>query len=360
MRNLRISAFAFLAALALLPKTAAAQHYDQHNLVSDVSGLADVTDSDLKNPWGLTRAAAGPWWVADNGKSKATLYHADGVKQGLIVAIPPSPGSLPTGAVSHTGAGFVVPGVGGSAAFIFATEGGTVTAWNGNAGTTAVQTPINNPGSAVYKGLTLGTFNGHQLLYVANFKTGTVDVFDDAWGQTTVPGGFVDQTLPAGYVPFNVQNIGGNLFVTFALKAQPTDEDEVHGRGLGYVDEFDSGGNLLLRLQHGPWFDAPWGVAQSPADFGLFSNNILIGNFGSGEIAVFDPSTGEFLGLLHGPKGSLVIDGLWALGFGGGVNVVNNGQTNDLFFTAGIEDEAHGLFGKLTPAAAENSQEQNQ
>jgi uncharacterized protein (TIGR03118 family) len=141
-----------------------------------------------------------------------------------------------------------------------------------------------------------------------------------------------------------VQNIGGNLFVMFAR--QGTLPDEADGRGLGYVDEFDASGKLLLRLQHGPWLNAPWGVAQSPATFGQFSNNILVGNFGSGQIAAFDPGTGEFLGRLHGPKGTLVIPGLWAIAFGGGTP--NNGAPTDLFFTAGIDDEEHGLFGILT------------
>jgi uncharacterized protein (TIGR03118 family) len=347
-KNTFLSCTTAFLTLVLLPLTALAQHYQQTNLVSDVSGLAAVTDSDLQNAWGLARSPTSPWWVADNGTGKSTIYHADGAKQALIVTVPPATGSAPTGVVFHSGAGFNVPGTNPAApaVFIFATEDGTVAAWN--SGSTAVLTPINNPGSAIYKGLALATFNGHQLLYLANFKTGTVDVFDDTWASTSVPGVFVDTELPAGYVPFNVQNIGGNLFVTYALKADPSDEDEQHGRGLGYVDEFDSGGHLLMRLQHGPWLDAPWGVAQSPANFGEFSDNILVGNFGSGEIDAFDPASGEFLGRLHGPRGRLMIDGLWAIAFGGGVNTVNNGSTNELFFTAGIDDEAHGLFGKLT------------
>ena len=349
--------FALPVALFIYPKALSAQHYDQTNLVSDVPGLAAVTDPDLQNPWGLARSASSPWWVSDNGTGKSTLYHADGIKQALVVTIPPaSPTSAPTGVVFHSGTGFNVPGTTTPAVFIFATEDGTVAAWS--SGANAVLTPINHPGSANYKGLALATFNGNQLLYLANFETGTVDVYNSTWGSASVPGMFVDNELPSGYVPFNVQNIGGNLFVTYAFK-KDGDEDEDHGRGLGYVDEFDSGGHLLMRLQHGPWMDAPWGVAMSPANFGLFSDNILVGQFGSGEIAAFDPNTGEFLGRLHGDRGNLVIDGLWAIAFGGGVNTTNDGQTNELFFTAGIDDEAHGLFGKLTALANESEQGEN-
>ena len=320
-----------------------AQHYQQTNLASDVSGLAAHPDADLVNPWGLTRTPTSPWWVSDNGTDKSTLYNGSGAKQGLVVAVP----SAPTGVVFNGGARFVVTenNKSGSARFIFDTEDGTILGWSPAVASDHAIVAVNNSATAIYKGLAIATFNGATYLYAANFKSGKVDVFDSTWAKATVPGGFTDLTLPPNYAAFNVQTVGTNIFVTFAKQSGGT--DEVHGRGFGFVDEFDSGGNLLMRFQHGPWLNAPWGVALSPANFGQFSNNILIGNFGSGEIAAYDPATGEFLGRLHGPKGTLVIDGLWAIMFGGGT--ANNGATNELFFTAGIDDENHGLFGKLTP-----------
>ncbi len=332
--------------VVLLPLTAAAQHYDQTNLVSDVPGLAAQTDPDLVNPWGLTRSATSPWWVSDNGTGKSTLYNAIGTKLGLVVTVPPPSGSSPTGTVFNGGSGFAVSQglASGPARFLFATEDGTISGWNPSVDGTHAIIAVNHTGTAVYKGLTLGMLDGNAFLYAANFKSGKVEVYNSSWMPTTAPGMFADPLLPAGYAPFDVETIGGNIFVAFAKQGEGLDEE--HGRGLGYVDEFDAGGNLLLRLQHGPWLNAPWGLALSPANFGLFSNNILVGNFGSGEIAAFDPTTGEFLGRLHSAKGTLVIPGLWAIKFGGGAP--NNGATNVLFFTAGIDDEEHGLFGTLT------------
>lgn len=339
-------ALAVMGAVALLSLAAAAQHYQQTNLVSDVPGLAMHTDPALVNSWGLTRGATTPWWVADNGTGKSTLYNASGVKQALVVTVPPSSGSTPTGVVFNGGSGFAVSNgtASGSARFIFVTEDGTVSGWSPAVDANNAILRLDNSATAIYKGVTLATFKGAPHLYAANFKSGKVEVYDSSWAPVTVPGGFVDTDLPSGYAPFNVQNIGGNVYVMFALQGEPP--DEVDGRGLGFVDEFDSGGNLLLRLQHGPWLNAPWGIAKAPANFGKFSNDLLAGNFGSGEIAAFDPSTGEFLGRLHGNRGVLVIPGLWAIMFGGGT--ANNGATDQLFFTAGIDDEQHGLFGTLT------------
>ena len=346
-RKMSLCFFVLPLLVVLLPQPAAAQHYKQTNLVSDVPGLAASTDPDLVNPWGLTRSATSPWWVSDNGTGKSTLYSGAGNKLALVVTVPPPSGSTPTGVVFNGGSGFVVMQgmASGPARFIFATEDGTISGWNPAVDPTHAIIAVNNAGSAIYKGITLATAASNTYLYAARFKSGKVDIYTSTWARTSVPGQFADPLLPAGYAPFNVQNIGGNILVMFAK--QGTMPDEVDGRGLGYVDEFDSLGNLLLRLQHGPWLNAPWGVAQSPASFGQFSNNILVGNFGSGEIAAFNPATGEFLGRLHGAQGTLVIPGLWALQFGGGAP--NNGATTDLFFTAGIDDEEHGLFGTLTP-----------
>ena len=248
---------------------------------NDVPGLAVNTDPDLVNPWGLARSATSPWWVSDNGTGKSTLYNGAGNKLALVVTVPPPSGSTPTGVVFNGGSGFVVMQgmASGPARFIFATEDGTISGWNPAVDPTHAIIAVNNAGSAIYKGITLATAASNTYLYAANFKSGKVDIYTSTWARTSVPGQFADPLLPAGYAPFNVQNIGGNILVMFAK--QGTMPDEVDGRGLGYVDEFDSLGNLLLRLQHGPWLNAPWGVAQSPASFGQFSNNILVGLFGT-------------------------------------------------------------------------------
>lgn len=343
-------AFVITAAL-LLPTFAAAQHYQQTNLVSDVPGLAATTDPDLVNSWGIARSATSPWWVNDNGTGKSTIYNSSGMKQSFVVTIPPPTGSTetstPTGIVFSGGVGFAVSNGTASAPalFIFDTEDGTISGWSPTVDATHAILEIDNSGTAVYKGLAIASLDSSTLIYAANFKTGKVDVFDSNWQPTTVPGGFIDASLPEGYAPFGIQNVGGNIFVGFAEQSGGT--DEVDGRGLGFVDEFDSGGHLLMKFQHGPWLNAPWGVAVAPANFGHFSKDVLVGNFGSGQIAAFDPTTGAFMGFLLGAKGPIMIPGLWAIAFGAAAP--NNGPTNTLFFAAGIDDEAHGLFGTLTP-----------
>jgi uncharacterized protein (TIGR03118 family) len=359
----RISfALLLLAVLTLLPAVALAQHYHQTNLVSDIPGLAANTDPDLVNAWGIARGPASPWWVNANGTGNSILYNAAGIKPGLVVTVPPPAGSsagtnsTPTGIVFNTdndATHFLVVNPAddtkkGRAVFIFATEDGTIAGWSPTALPTAavLEVPKSGAPTAIYKGLAIAQHAGATYLYAANFKSGNVDVFDSSWNPVTLQvDQFTDPRLPKGYVPFNVQNINGDIFVTFAQQGELP--DEVDGRGKGFVDKFDSGGTLLMRFQHGPWLNAPWGVALAPADFGKFSNDLLVGNFGSGEIAAFNPTTGRFLGRLHSERGTLVIPGLWGIGFGGGVNLVNDGAANTLFFAAGIDDENHGLFGTL-------------
>jgi len=348
----RSTAFCLLSLLLLFTASrVSAQFYQQTNLVSDVDGLAKFTDPDLVNAWGLASSSSSPWWVADNGTGLATLYKGDGTKQGLIVTVATPPGdadpATPTGIVFNSSTDFqLVPGAipNTAARFIFVTEDGTISGWR--SGTLSVIT-VNNSGSAIYKGVTIAQSGGANMLYVANFSGGTVDVFDANYAPVTLAtGAFVDPTLPEGFAPFNVQNINGNVYVAFA-KQDEEKEDEVAGRKLGYVDVFDGAGNLLQRFENGPWMNAPWGLAMAPADFGKSSNMLLVGMFGSGQIATFDPVTGEFEGLLRAPRGRPIqIEGLWALRFGNGGNA---GPTNTLFFTAGIDDEAHGLFGTVTP-----------
>jgi uncharacterized protein (TIGR03118 family) len=274
----------------------------------------------------------------------STLYNGAGVKQALTVTIPPpvggTPPSTPTGVVFNAHSGSF-----GGARFIFVTEDGTIAAWSG--GATAVL-KYTSPVKAIYKGVTIASVNGADFLYVANFFNGTVDVFDTTFSPTFVPvGAFTDPNIPAGFAPFNVQELNGNLFVAFA-KQDADKEDEVAGAGLGYADIFDSNGNLVLRLRSGAWMNAPWGVALAPdTGFGKLNGRLLVGQFGSGEIATFDLDHGNFHGMLMGRTGgALAIDGLWALRFGNGGNA---GSQTTLFFTAGIDDEEHGLFGKITP-----------
>jgi uncharacterized protein (TIGR03118 family) len=337
------------------------QHYKQTNLVSDMAGAASVTDPNLVNSWGLARSSTSPWWVADNGMGLATLYSGTGAIQSLVVTIPPSnpknsPTGNPTGVVFNGGTGFEIK-KGFPAVFIFVTEDGTISGWNPKVDPTHAVIKVNQKEKSVFKGATIATVNvpvvGPQsFLYVADFRKGRVQIYDSRFHHLPIVEElFDDDSLPPGFAPFNVQNIGGNIYVSFAQ--QDSDKkDDVQGRGLGYVDIFSPGGRLLRRLQHGPWFNAPWGLTQASGDFGSNSHDILVGQFGSGEILVFNPVTGAFKGRLHDASNATIkIDGLWALGFG---NDAAAGPATTLFFTAGPDDEQHGLFGTIT--AIENAQ----
>ena len=346
-----------------------AQTYKQTNLVADVDTINGVPtnpvqplDPLLVNPWGLSASATSPLWVSDNGKGVSTLYNGAGVKQGLVVTIPVPEGqtdpATPTGTVfnsSGSASAFSVSANGktGKPAFLFATEDGIIAGWSPAVdGTHAIvavpnaKAPATNP-HAVYKGLALANDGLRDLLYATNFASGKVEVYDTTFTPVTPSGGFLDRELPSGFAPFNIQNINGALYVTFAK--QGPEGDELHAPGLGRVDVFDANGNLLKRLQHGGWLNAPWGVALAPAEFGFFSSHLLVGNFGSGTIAAYDLASGRFDGLLRDANHKfLVIDGLWALRFGNG-SVTQNEPATTLYFTAGPDDEHHGLFGTLTP-----------
>jgi uncharacterized protein (TIGR03118 family) len=331
----------------------AATIYLQQDLVSDLPGMAAVTDPNLVNPWGLSSSSTSPWWVSDNGAGVATLYNGNtGVPVALVVTVPPS---APTGQVfNSTASSFVING-GAKANFIFATENGTIDAWNGAQGTTAFQ-EVNNSGTgAVYKGLALGSTSSGDFLYAANFNAGTVDVFNSTFAPATVSGGFADPTIPAGYAPFNIQNLGGMLYVTYA-KQDAAKHDDVAGAGFGFVNVFDTNGKLVKRLASNGVLNSPWGLALAPSNFGTYSNDLLVGNFGDGTINAYDPQSNSFLGtLLNGNGLPLTIDGLWGLAFGNGAAA---GPTSSLFFTAGIAGpdavEDHGLFGSIvaTPEPA--------
>lgn len=329
------------------------RRYTETDLVSDQANVAAVTDPNLVNPWGLTANATGPWWVSDNGTGLSTLYNGEGAVQSLVVTLPNSPGatdpSAPTGVAFNGTTDFAVTG-GTAAKFIFATEDGTIVGWSsGKSGVLMVD----NSATAVYKGLAIGQLSGANVIYAANFKARSVDVFDAAYKPVSLgAGAFRDDRIPKDYGPFNIENIGGTVYVAFA-QTQPDSIDEAHGPGKGFVDAFSADGTLLRRLEWGPWFNAPWGIAQAPAGFGHFGGMILVGEFGSGKIAAFDPSSGRFQGMMRADRGkALQIDGLWALAFGNGGSA---GPTTTLFFTAGPDDEAHGLFGMLTPSTTTGS-----
>jgi uncharacterized protein (TIGR03118 family) len=358
-----------LGAIALAVVSSAAgyaqQHYLQTNLVADTPGIAPVTDPNLVNPWGLARSSGSPWWAGDNGPGLATLYDGTGKIQSLVVTIPSgdpssSPTGTPTGTIFNGGTDFQIA-KNQPATFLFVTEDGTISGWNRNVNPTKAVIKVNTKSASVYKGATIATvnlpvFGARSFLYVADFRKGHLQIFDSSFRHLpTVEELFDDDRMPAGFAPFNVQNIGGNIFVSYAQQ-DADKKDEVDGAGLGYVDVFSPTGRLLLRLQHGPWFNAPWGMTQAPSDFGAFSHNILIGQFGSGEILVFNPVTGQFKGRLRDAKNQpITIDGLWSLQFGNGTGA---GPATALFFTAGTNHEQDGLFGNIT--AVENVQGNDQ
>jgi len=329
--------------------------YSVHNLVSDPGGpKADHTDADLVNAWGIAFNPTAFAWVANNGTGVATLYDGTGAKQSLVVTVPPpdtgAPPSAPTGIVYSGGSDFVVTSgaASGPSRFIFATEDGSISGWAPTVDVThAILAVPHSSDGAIYKGLTLGGNGSGHLLYAADFHNNKIDVFDANFQPTTVPGGFRDPRLPAGFPPFNIQNVLGNLYVMYA-KQDEEKEDEEKGVGFGFVNVFDANGNLIRRFASRGKLNAPWGIALAPADFGGFSNMLLIGNFGDGRVNAFDLDSGDFRGQMRAADHRVLsIDGLWGLAFGNGVA---SQPTNTLFFTAGPDDESHGLYGRIEPA----------
>ncbi len=350
--------------LTLHAAPATAQFYQQHNLASFPGGVPpNPPDTDLVNPWGLTSGPTTPWWLADNGVDKSTLYTAAGVK--LATPLPAVPGA-PTGAVFNLSPNaqpqFVLTatnnsdGRTGKAAFIFDTEEGTILAWNG--GDHAVQVfpapgePPADPAPA-FKGLAIAQVDSNDAtswrLFATNFSQGRVDVFDGSFQPVADPG-FVDPTIPEGYAPFGIQTIGDTIYVTYALR-NPDTGDDVAGPGNGFVNAFDLQGNWVARVASGGPLNSPWGLAWGSDQFGKFSGHLLVGNFGNGRINTFalQPNGSyESTGPLHSASGPpLQIEGLWAIQFG---KAGNNGDPSQLFFTAGPDDENGGLFGFLTAA----------
>ena len=333
-------AMVLLMGVPAAPTLAAADNvYSVHPLVSNVAGTAPPKrDPNLVNAWGLTASATSPWWVADNGTSVSTIYRTDGTTVTIVPLVVEVDGH-PTGAVFWAT---------GAARFVFDTEAGQVRGWLGS-GTKTVVLADRSAVGAIYKGLALATTAAGDRFYATDFHNARVDVFDANFNLVTSNGAFVDSDLPSGYAPFGVQTIGSRVFVTYA-KQDAEATDEIHGQGRGFVDAYDTSGTLLARVaQHGQ-LNAPWGLALAPANFGRFSGDLLVGNFGDGQINAYEEmANGRFerRGELRDAGGKpLSIDGLWALQFGHGS--ASNGPTNTLFFTAGPNDESDGLLGSIT------------
>jgi uncharacterized protein (TIGR03118 family) len=354
---------ALLVAVAVLfgAAFARADSYSWRNLQSDIAGVALHTDSNLVNPWGMTASSGGTIWVANNGTGTSTLYHQDGTAVALVVEIAKShrnhDGANPTGTVFNSTSFFVVTknGVSGPSRFIFVSEDGSISGWNQTVDPTHSIIAVDNGGGhhgddgdknngsnmdngggdddhnrAIYKGAALGVANGHNFLFAANFHSGRVETYDESFHQVN-ENGFTDPNLPDHYAPFGIHNLDGQIFVTFAQQDRRK-KDDVPGPGKGFVDVFDTSGNLIRRVVSMGHLNAPWGLA-------LVNGELWVGNFGDGRINNYDPATGAFLETISGADGTpLEFDGLWdLLPLGGGV-----------YFTAGIAGEAHGLFGLIT------------
>jgi uncharacterized protein (TIGR03118 family) len=373
-----IRRLSYAAIITISALSAAVAHADDQlnryvvtNLVSDIHGVNP--DPVLQNAWGVAfTPAASPFWVADNATGCSTLYDGVGAKVNLQVRIPLPGGSIPTSACKHvdpakppspspaaptgmawnpttsTTTGFLVPNTNLPASFIFATEDGTISAWTGGLtpADAAVLAVDHSAAGAVYKAMVFGTNADGVFLFATNFRAGTVEVFDHSYQPVKTDGGFTDPSIPPGFAPFGMQNIGGDLFVTYA-KQNAAKHDDVAGKGNGFVDVFDTDGHLLRQLVTRGQLNSPWGVARASYGFGRFSGDVLIGNFGDGKINAFD-SDGNFRDTLKGPDSKpVVIDGLWTLTLGGG----RNSSSDTLYFTAGPNGETDGLFGMITPVA---------
>lgn len=405
--------------LALIMGTVSfGQHYTRINLVSNTTGAARVIDPQLINPWGMSRSPSSAWWVSGQKTGLSTVYNGAGDKQPLVVAVPQAdpnnkntPTGTPTGTIFNSNHTDFLLDPGKPAIFLFSTIDGTIAGWNPNVAvdqgaappSTHAVTVVKAADGSSYTGLTSAYIDGKPYLYAANFTKGRVDVYDSSFhpvrpssdnpdflaprhcARLTRTGyiygdcsadktyfsenSFEDDRLPSPYAPFNVQAIGNDIVVTYAIHQQEVAPLVADGPGLGFVDIYSSTGQLLLRLQHGDWLNAPWGVALAPADFGRYSDNLLIGQFAgggdtqsSGYIAAYDLTTGKFNGLLQDVSGKpLVIKGIWALSPG---NLTRNnndsaaGRTAHLYFTAGPGHGSGGLFGYLTPVSTEDHMEE--
>ncbi len=397
------SVVADAAIFLFLSSAVFAQHYTQVNLDANVTGAAEATDPQLVNAWGLARSSGSTWWVSDEATGFATLYNGPGAKQSLVVTIPKSdpndktfPTGTPTGAISNANTTDFPAAPNKPAAFIFATLDGSIAAWNPAVGlapganppsTNAVTVARGDAGSG-YTGLTTAFIDGNRYLYVANFLKGRIDVYDNAFKPVNLKSDdgdrksdddqsgnndklFTDDRLPRNFVPFNVQAVGNDLVVTYALHFAGN-PFETPGPGLGYVDIYSSKGTLLRRLEHGDWLNAPWGVTLAPLDFGRFSHRLLVSNFAAGGttqsagfISAYDLDTGKFEGLVEDATGKpLSIQGIWSMSFANSATPnsydPDEAPAAELYFTAGPNQGTAGLFGYLIPVSTEQIQGNSQ
>jgi uncharacterized protein (TIGR03118 family) len=326
----------FVAVFCLPAAVSRADTYSWENLQSDINGVAEHTDANLVNPWGMAASSGGTIWVSDNGTGVSTLYNQAGMANSLIVTVPghdKNQAGTPTGVVVNSTAFFKVTLHGNSqpSRFIFVNEDGTISGWNPALDGTHAIVAVKGKGDTVYKGVTLGMANGHNFLYATDFHQGRVDTYDENFNQVKM-NGFVDPNLPKGFAPFGIRNLNGQIYVTYA-KQGPGKHDDEAGPGNGFINLFDTSGNLIRRLVSNGNLNSPWGLALIEGD------ELWVGNFGDGRINNYDPTTGASLGTVNRTDGTpLVFDGLWDL-------LPLNGK---IFFTAGIADEAHGLFGVMT------------
>lgn len=335
------SAGKFLAAstfsAGMLLSLHAATLYTQTNLTSDISGMAANTDPNLKNPWGMSFAPTSPFWVSDQVTNVATLYNATGAAAALVVSTPASP----TGQVFNPFSTFDLPN-GSKALFIFDSLSGNIAGWNGG---TAATTVFSATDGSVFTGLAIGSSGTGDFLYAANFSKGRIDVFDSAFAKTMLAGSFTDPNLPAGYSPYNIQAVNGKLYVEYDA-VDPVTHRPTTTPNTGIVDVFNTDGTFNQRLVTSTHLNSPWGITAAPATFGSFGGDILVGNFGDGTISAYDPVTGAFQGTLSDQHGNPIVNNsLWALNFRSGGSF----DPNALFFTAGIDNQTHGLFGEIAP-----------
>jgi uncharacterized protein (TIGR03118 family) len=316
--------------------------YEQVNLVSDTMGYgAAIIDPNLVNAWGIAEAPSGPIWISANGTGVSPIYNKSGVTLRSPVTIPSAVadagGGTPSGIVFNGTTNFVIPGTTTVSHFIFSSEDGIISAWGG--GNAAVKVADRSAWGTVYKGLAMA-WNGANFLYATNFRGRMIDVFDSNFNYVSSKG-FQDPFIPNDFGPFNIRNIGGKLYVTYAKLKAPDDMDDQAGPGNGFVDVFWPNGDFIKRFATRGVLNSPWGIAQVPASFAKIDNAILIGNFGDGRINIF-AGDGAFLGQLQKNGKPLKIDGLWAL-----ESNVPATDSTQVYFTAGPADESHGLFGYL-------------
>jgi len=333
-----------------------------------VVGTSTVIDANLQNPWGIAFAPGQPVWIADNNSNLSTLYSGTGAIEtnevtgsaDAGISIPASAAGVqanPTGQVYNASGGFLIPTSKGqeTALFIFDGEGGTLSAWAQDSGATAVTAyddgVANGADHAVYKGLATGSVNGVSYLYATDLHNNKIDVFDTNFTKpSAMQGKFIDPHMPAGFVPFGIVALTGQLYVTYAMQ-DSAKHDEVTGAGLGYVDIFDLSGNFMSRFASAGELNAPWGIAVAPSGFGTLQGDVLIGNFGDGHINIFSPE-GTSMGSLSVTNGGTVaIPGMWSLVFGNGDP---DKPATTLFYTAGFADQTGGVFGSIAPSNAMN------